>query len=239
MKYIRKQSEPKEFVDWKDSASESWMPTFDNMRGSPSGVDHIVKRALLREQGWLCCYCEQRITEDNSHIEHFLPRQFYKKEDDAYYENSLDYDNLLCSCMKEPGRDNDDHCGHYKDRNKRYDRSLYEQKFLISPCDPSCEQRFKYNNKGGIESVAKNDVAAQKTIDQLGLNNGDLPQRRREIIDIFYGAGREPLTEDDIDSITVDEQRTYAEGYLRQGSDGSFNEYWTTMQYLLNQLSPH
>ena len=239
MKYIRKQSEPKEFVVWKDLASENWMPTFDNMRGSPSGVDHIVKRALLREQGNLCCYCEQKITEDDSHIEHFLPRRFYRKEDDAYDANSLDYGNFLCSCMKEPRQDNDDHCGHYKDRNERYDKSLYEQQILISPFDSSCEQRFKYDINGKIRPVDENDIAAKITIDQLGLNNSDLPQRRREIIDIFYGAGREPLTEDGIDSITVDEQRTYAEGYLRQDSDGSFNEYWTTMQYLLNQLSPH
>ena len=240
MKYIRKQREPKEFIDWKAKASADWQPTFDNLRGSPTGVDDIVKQALILEQGGICCYCEQQITMDNSHIEHFLPRKFYPKETADYNANSLDYDNLLCSCIKEPCKNIDTHCGHYKDRNERYDRSLYEKKILISPLDSSCEQRFKYvKGKGTIEPVHKNDIAAEKTIYQLGLNNGDLPERRKQIIDIFNGAGRDPLTEADIDDFTVDDQRKYAERYLLPDEeDGSFNEFWTTIQYLLKQLPP-
>jgi len=222
MKRIKKQSEPKEFVDWKANWPPDSPPTFNALRGTKTG--HLIKKALIQEQGGLCCYCECRVTENDSHFEHFRPQSRFK-------ELSLNYDNLLCSCINEPKRISDLHCGHFKGE-------WFEETNLISPLDPSCEQRFKYDSKGNIEPADKNDTAAEKTKDKLGLNNGDFPERRRQVIDIFNGAGREPLTETDIDNFTIEDQRKTAEGYLLPDRDGSFSEFWTTMQYCLHQLPP-
>lgn len=67
MKYIQKRQEPASFTEWKSKASEDWQPTWEILRSSEKRDLHD---ALLREQGYICCYCEMRITQQNSHIEH-------------------------------------------------------------------------------------------------------------------------------------------------------------------------
>lgn len=71
MKYIVKQSEPVFFTTWKAQANANWQPEYSNM---PTVTKQQLKDALLEEQGWICCYCEQEITADDAHIEHFRPQ---------------------------------------------------------------------------------------------------------------------------------------------------------------------
>lgn len=68
MKHIVKQGEPEAFLDWKALANEDWMPTYDDLAGE---TKKTVKGALMEEQGYICCYCERRLTDGDSHIEHF------------------------------------------------------------------------------------------------------------------------------------------------------------------------
>ncbi|MDR1291664.1 MAG: TIGR02646 family protein [Planctomycetaceae bacterium] len=221
MKHIVKNSEPKEFIEWKNKTNENWQPTFESLRGSSTGK--IVKQSLIEEQGGLCCYCERYITDDDSHFEHFRPQSCYKKD-------VLNYQNLLCSCVKEPKKETDRHCGHFKG-------DQFDEQFLISPLDPECENQFAYDSKGRIKPAQSDNEKATKTIDMLGLNNGNLPDNRKSLIDILSGGERTSLTEKDVDNITIDEQRKYAEEYLRRKDDNTFNEYWTTMKHLLTELS--
>lgn len=55
-------------------------------------VYYNLKTVLIEDQGFICCYCGQRI-EDNFHtsIEHLQPKTIYK-------HLTLDFDNLLASC---------------------------------------------------------------------------------------------------------------------------------------------
>lgn len=62
-----------------------------------------IKKSLLKEQGYICCYCGNRIIKDrnSSHIEHLIPKS--KKDNAGNYvqlnkEKVYDYDNLLASC---------------------------------------------------------------------------------------------------------------------------------------------
>jgi hypothetical protein len=71
MKHVVKQPEPIEFSEWKAQANENWQPTYAELR---SDVKQAVKKSLMQEQGYLCCYCEQRLDETRSHIEHFQPQ---------------------------------------------------------------------------------------------------------------------------------------------------------------------
>ena len=89
MKHIIKCSEPQAFADWKDQANEDWQPDYDDLSGAPK---EAVKEALMKEQGYLCCYCERRLTDDDSHIEHLRPQS-----DPAV--DPLDFANMLCSCQ--------------------------------------------------------------------------------------------------------------------------------------------
>ncbi|MEM6699273.1 MAG: retron system putative HNH endonuclease [Bacteroidota bacterium] len=52
-----------------------------------------LKEALVKEQGFICCYCGRRIFVDhNTHIEHLLPKHAYKNK-------TYDYKNLFASCQ--------------------------------------------------------------------------------------------------------------------------------------------
>ncbi|HEY9706302.1 MAG TPA: retron system putative HNH endonuclease, partial [Allocoleopsis sp.] len=90
MKYIRKNIEPPDFMNWKNQ-QKSLGVNF-NYKSFQHPQKKIVKESLLREQGYICCYCCRKINQKNSHIEHFLPQS---KTDDNL---ALDYHNMLISC---------------------------------------------------------------------------------------------------------------------------------------------
>jgi uncharacterized protein (TIGR02646 family) len=209
MKHVEKHQEPEAFTRWKALANDDWQPTYNNLSGDPKVS---VKRSLMREQGYLCCYCERRLTEDDSHIEHFQPQS-----DPAV--DPLDYDNLLCSCQNQIKKGKPRHCGNLKG-------DWYDPELLVSPLDPTCESRFRFEGNGLIKSASKHDRAAHETITRLGLDMPKLNDLRASAI--------EPFLED---SLTQDELRSFVSGYLRTGNDGRFGEFWTTIKYLFGDYA--
>ena len=105
MKYIVKQNEPEDFTKWKALKNEEWTPTYDKLSGV---VKIAVRQALMTEQGYICCYCERRLTDNDSHIEHFRPQE--NKSTDP-----LDFKNMLCSCQQRLKKGDPRHCGNRKD----------------------------------------------------------------------------------------------------------------------------
>lgn len=204
MKYVEKHQEPAAFTDWKALANEDWQPTYDDLSGTPKAA---VKEALMQAQGYLCCYCERRLTEGDSHIEHFQPQS-----DPAV--DPLDYDNMLCSCQNQIKKAEPRHCGNLKG-------DWYDPEFLVSPLDPDCEGRFRFEGDGLIKPADKHDRAARETITKLGLDIPKLNDLRVSVIDPFLEA-----------SLTQDELRRFVSGYLSTGEDGRFGEFWTTIKYL-------
>jgi len=91
LKYIRKSQPPQDFIEWKNLASEDWQPSWQNFQ-KPEKI--LVHKSLLGEQGFICCYCGQRMNLKDSHIEHFKPRK-------EYADLQLDYSNLMSSCQGE------------------------------------------------------------------------------------------------------------------------------------------
>ena len=106
MKHIVKNQEPQEFIDWKNNANENWQPTYDNLQNPKK---RILYHSLLEEQGYICCYCERELKENDYHIEHFRP-----KDRTLFPELQLDYSNLLCSCQRNNQRKTPLHCGNSK-----------------------------------------------------------------------------------------------------------------------------
>ena len=157
MKPIVKNSEPQQFSKWKaqGGASRRW----DDVRGR---IKTVVQRALMDEQGHICCYCESLITATSSHVEHFRPRSQFRSRE-------LDYRNLHCSCLRDPVRGEPIHCGHKK--GNWFDRQL-----LVSPLQKNCDRRFTFSPNGEIRPRRSNDLAAAMTIKRLGL---DLPKLQR------------------------------------------------------------
>lgn len=104
MKHIIKHQEPSEFLQWKANATEDWQPSYAQLSGS---IKNSVKQALITEQGYLCCYCECRLRDEDSHIEHFRPQHNSSID-------SLDYSNLLCSCQNNLKKGEPRHCGNLR-----------------------------------------------------------------------------------------------------------------------------
>jgi len=201
MKHIRKKQEPASFSNWKAQANDDWRPAYENLQGE---IKKDLKKSLMDEQGYICCYCESRVDYDQSHIEHFKPQSLHTDE-------SLNYDNLLCSCQKDLEQGEPRHCGNLK--GDWFDKAL-----LISPLDPNCENRFDYTPDGHIKSQ---DQAAEETIKKLGLNIPKLIDLRKKAIEPFLDQ-----------SLTEIELNKFVSGYLQQDNEDKFNEYFTTIKYL-------
>lgn len=127
MKHIVKQEEPQEFSKWRATANDNWQPTYNDLSGP---IKQSVKQALMAEQGYLCCYCERRLIDNDSHIEHFKP------QNDPQVD-PLDYANLLCSCQSRIAKGNPRHCGNLKN-------GWFDEQLLISPLSADCAGRFAY-----------------------------------------------------------------------------------------------
>jgi uncharacterized protein (TIGR02646 family) len=208
MKFVEKGEEPQEFVSWKNLANDDWVPTYGALAGPPKQAVH---RALLAEQGWLCCYCESQIDEKDSHIEHLRPQS-----DPAV--DPLDFSNMLCSCQRDTRKGEPLHCGNAKD-------DWYDENLFVTPVDPGCEARFAYTGDGRILPAQQDDAAAMETIERLALGIPKLNARRAEAIAPFLD-----------DGLTDEELRRFITGYLLKGQDGRFNPFWTTIRHVFGGL---
>ncbi|WRH69100.1 MAG: retron system putative HNH endonuclease [Planktothrix sp. GU0601_MAG3] len=162
----------------------------------PNPQKRLVRLALLREQGYICCYCCQKIERENSHIEHFLPQS----KTDA--ELSVTYSNLLASCGSDQHWPK--HCGNQRKNNP----------LPVSPLETNCEDYFRYTVEGEIIPTNNLELkdAAKQTIDILNLNNYDLKRMRSEAIQAL-GIGEE-LTKEEAQKLAnfysqLDEQERY------------------------------
>ena len=208
MKYIVKQGEPQNFTEWKLLANEEWQPTYNDLSG---GTKKAVKSKLMTEQGHLCCYCERRLTESDSHIEHFRPQS-----DPAV--DPLDFNNMICSCQNQLKKGEPRHCGNLKG-------DWFDPHLLISPLDPGCEKRFSYTGDGRIRPTEDNDPAAAETINKLGLDISKLNSLRANAIEPFLD-----------EALSTEDLHRFVTGYLGRDSEERFGEFWSTIRYLFGGL---
>ena len=220
MKYIKKGEEPKEFTDWKAKENDDWKPSWNNFQGLDKSNFH---KALLKEQGFICCYCEMRIVretseikdenkEDSSHIEHLKPRT-------TYPDKALDYRNLLASCQRERKPKEPQHCGVKKDE-------WYDDNLMVSPLDPNCADFFRYPGSGEIlptNEPGKQD-SALTTIDKLGLNIDKLKNMRSKAIDGIWEAMK---------GLTIEERQKLAQSCLQPDSEGKYTPFFTVIAYYI------
>lgn len=176
MRPISKGAEPADFTQWEKGESSDWSPGWNDLDGT--SIKSTVKEALLREQGYVCCYCEQRIEKADSHIEHLESRQDFP-------QRSLDYTNLLACCTREEPRI-PRHCG-----SRKGARSL-----KVHPLLPDCREYFIFTSSGDVRptDVPTHKKKAQEAISILGLDIGKLVAMRKRSIDGFIQAlaGVEP-----------------------------------------------
>jgi len=158
MKQIKKAGEPDSLTAHRKKSHASYenYPEKDDLRDS-----------LVKEPGYICCYCMQRISPDaeKMKIEHRQPQK-------KHSELQLNYQNLLASCTGNEGKPKHlQHC----------DTSKGEQKITINPADKSknCEESTKYKGNGQIYS--DNKVIDCELNDILNLNTPALVNNRKAI----------------------------------------------------------
>lgn len=171
MRRIKKLNPPEWFVEWikeyymyhQDTVSYSDLPEKERRR---------LRGSLIKEQGYICCYCMKRIYTDSSHIEHFMPREKYK-------EYIFDYNNLFASCQ---GEDSIYmslwHCDQSKDN--------WVDENMPRLTDYDIEKTVHYKIDGSVEPYHKMNhqkYALEKLIiEKLGLNSPHLVRNRRNAI---------------------------------------------------------
>lgn len=181
MRQIVKNHEPQQFSTWKRQRGTAHQRGWDQLTRP---IKQVIHDALMEEQGYICCYCESRVTRDNSHVEHFRPSS-------KFPSHELDYQNLHCSCLRTLSSGEPVHCGHKK--GDWFDASL-----LISPLQQNCGKRFKFTRNGEIRPRNRNDSAAEETIRRLGL---DLPKLNALRAAAVYGL--EDLSPTEIKALLV------------------------------------
>ncbi len=209
MKYIEKGSEPQSLLDWKDQDKMFQRKKAKWKRfGRPYKQNFIFD--LAKEQGFICCYCEQRLDISDSHIEHLIPQKL-----DEFSEYLFDYNNLLCSCQLKLEAGEPRHCGNSKG----------SQVLPITPLKADCESKFKYTADGHILGICDD---AKRTIEILQLDIEKLRDLRKNAIEPFI------IDPETLDPISPEESKKFAEAYL-QIVDGCYNEFYTTIKYLFSK----
>jgi len=208
MKWIQKQQEPAAFSEWKALANEHWQPRYADLREPQK---RAVKQALIQEQKGLCCYCERRLTDRDSHIEHFRPQS------DPMVD-PLDFANMLCSCQNQLQPGEPRHCGNAKG-------DWFDETVLLSPLESHCEDAFAYNADGHIQARLSGGRAAEATLSRLALNIPKLRALRAAVIEPFLD-----------ETLTETELGLFVNGYLQQDGEGQLSEFYSCISYLFQEL---
>ncbi|WP_254173024.1 retron system putative HNH endonuclease [Planktothrix pseudagardhii] len=207
MKQIIKITEPSCLLKYRQTANA----TYEDYRPKDP-----LKKALLTEQGYICCYCMKRISEDNMEIEHFTPQSVNPKL-------QLDYHNLLGSCQGNRGKPQRiQHCNARKG----------DEKITLNPTDPqkNCENFIKYGSDGKIYA---DDTTINHELDNiLNLNNQTLKTNRKKVIETIIDELNKRFP-----------GKTWSQEFLRKkinewqnkNKKGQYNEYCQFVIYYLSK----
>lgn len=185
MKYIRKAAVPQGYTRWCRSVVGT-----DKSRWSelPREVKRPLLEGLISEQGHLCAYTMRRIEGSSSHIEHIKPQSRCRAELPG---SDLDYHNIV-ACFPAEGMPSKFRYGAQKKGNW-WEHDGVE---FLSPLQPQCEQRLRFDLTGKVVAVDRH-AAANTTIKVLDLNHKSLiDDRKRVIAEFIYGHnGCNPLSQ--------------------------------------------
>ncbi|OWY21398.1 TIGR02646 family protein [Sphingobacteriales bacterium UPWRP_1] len=160
-----------------------------------------LRKNLLKEQGYICCYCQSQIDLANVNglslmrVEHFIPKGGTEKDESL----QLEYSNLLASCMGNVKLENDDasiHCCDHTKSQRRLQVIPNPSKVL----QPNFDAYIKYAVMEREERVMVKASYKDETLDadiniKLNLNNQQLTTHRfsvwsaikRKVIDLKSG----------------------------------------------------
>ncbi len=217
MKYIEKQTSPEAFEQWKekkknrqvdlakikDLTTKKLDTRWDSLK-SKADIFKLLRESLLKEQGHLCCYCQQTISLELKTIalEHLIARSV---DGTLLFE----YTNLLASCLGGKKEEMEETNVKYCNQGRGY---LHLD---ITPLQKDCEIHFDYfqiedTDEWQIKMIGLSETAT-KVIALLNLNTPKLCRLRGETLRPFL----ENLT--NVEVITIlDKLKTEMQNKLNQ-----------------------
>lgn len=146
----------------KRSEPVAWMRYRKTCGATYQAIPELVE-ALLDEQGYVCAYCECRITaaSDAHRVEHVKCRK-------RYPELQLDYHNMVACCSGNTGGLS--HC----------DRSKGDRDISFTPIDSRVADSISYENDGTIKSG--NSLWDDELNHVLNLNLSIIKSNRRKTL---------------------------------------------------------
>lgn len=193
----------KQYTDFALLSPEHLWRKVDTRRKSSIWKD------LNQAQNAKCAYCENSISQENRHIDHFYPKDQHK---DLVFE----WTNLFGSC------DAQDNCGHYKKN--------YIPNNVIKPDEEDGKDFFKYTVSGEIlpkdRLCDERQQKAKDTISFFNLNNGIL-QNLRERKYLNYKS----LCEQFLKNASSEKKKEFLKKHIKSYKNEEFGEY---MQYLVH-----
>ncbi len=167
MRYIAKTfPEPPELLSCRKEGD-----TYNNLS------KEILRKPLLEDQGYLCCYCMQRIDTRRMKIEHYHCQS-------KYSDRRLDWRNMLASCKGGEGK---------PWKQQTCDTRKDDAELAIDPQNKAHIARLKYLPDGEIR-YSGGEGAEQRDLDKtLNLNNNLFKQQRIAALTGFKIAIRKEL----------------------------------------------
>lgn len=216
MIYIKKTKEPIALTNWKKKHPHL---TYDHL---DSKIKRELRNALLKEQGFVCCFCGKAIGVEDLKISKIIQRPLCKGEEhntsiahitpqSIDSTKTLDYNNICASCDTRRSKDAECHCDHKQENNC----------IPISPLQEDCLSFFSFNSDGTIEAnrqkSSDEQQKANETIDILGLDDESLNLEREIRLTIFQEL--EKLEE-------KDELQNALKNISQRRSDGAFEAFY-------------
>jgi uncharacterized protein (TIGR02646 family) len=216
VKYIRKRREPPVLRDWRLKQKSS--PQNLIYQAIPGETLNEVRDALLLEQGFLCAYSMMRIaTRDGGHVEHILAQS--KTRGTAW---SIRYDNMIY-CYPGTEAPRCDFGAHKKDGK------AYAAGELVSPLDPTCENRFAFERDGSVSVTNESDAAAKNTVLNLNLDCEALREARKAAIDSL------PIFRPSERRLTAKQAESLAIKLLEQDESGRFRAFAVALAQVMRR----
>lgn len=209
MKYIPKDSsrEPESVKQWKRLAANDPNYGYKFLR---SDERKDLLKALIEEQGYICCYCGMAIDHENSHVEHLNTQT-------SHPHLSLEYTNLLASCgiseTYRPAYNLELHCQEHCGRKRQH------SDLSIKPTDHDCESKFRYTGEGEI--LPKDELSVKS----LNLNYTELRKLRKAAIEAAKSLLEEDFSNEEID--------LFVKSFEKPDHDGKFQPFCFVITYFL------
>jgi len=178
MKYIKKElkNEPSDLKEYRNTTENASYEGFSNRKN--------LQLALLKEQGYICAYCNKRIgLELNENFKPQIEIEHYKSQEKSKLnqdKDDLNYRNMLGVCN---GNSNGTkHCD--KSRNYLVNGKTHSIEFkILNPTKKNLsENLISYSLTGEIKSKTNNEDV-EHDLKILNLNNKYLIDYRKDALD--------------------------------------------------------